>query len=87
MTVKLDPEPDRVLLALYGRDPHIAARIDQCIDWIEAEPMDPRAYRRMFSNGVRAITCVVGSEEWLILWEPTDAGIDYVRFIGQSDAL
>jgi len=87
VTVKLDPEPDRVLLALYSSDPHIPARIDECIDWIEADPMDPRVYRRMFSNGVRAITSVVSSEEWLVLWEPTDSGIDYACSIGQSDAL
>lgn len=84
MSVQLDPEPDRVLNHLYGSDPHIAARIDECIDWIDTEPMDPRAYRRMFSNGIRAITREVDGEEWQILWEPDGSGIDVVRFIGNS---
>lgn len=42
--------------------------------------MDPRAYRRMFSGGIRAISLVIRDEEWLVLWEP-DGDVAAIRAI------
>ena len=70
MKVGLGPAAAAQLDELYDRNPQTATRIDECLDWVEAEPMDPRSYCRMFSGGVRAISRVIREEEWLVLWEP-----------------
>jgi len=80
MKVELDPVASAQLDALYDRDPAGGARVDECIDWIEADPMDPRAYRRMFSGGIRAISRDVNGTPWIVLWEP-DGEIAVVRAI------
>ena len=87
MRLELDPIPAAALEAQHDRDPAVAASLDECLDWIEADPIDPRAHRRQFSNGIRAIVRVVRGEEWLILWEEDPAGTAVVRFIGQSTSL
>lgn len=86
MKVELDPAAAAQLDELYDRDPETAARIDECLDWVEAEPMDPRAYRRMFSGGVRAISRVIREEERLVLWEP-DGDVAAIRVILPADQL
>ena len=86
MKVELDPVAAAQLDALYGREPNGGAQIDDCLDWIEAEPMDPRAYRRMFSGGVRAIARDVNGEEWLVLWEP-DGNVAVIRAVMSADQL
>jgi len=84
--VALDPAAAAQLDAHYDRDPNGGARIDECLDWIEAEPMDPRAYRRMFSGGVRAISRDVNGEEWLVLWEP-DGDVAVIRAVMPANQL
>ena len=86
MKVELDPAAAAQLDELYDRDPETAARIDECLDWVEAEPMDPRVYRRMFSGGVRAISRVIREEEWLVLCEP-DGDVSAIRAILPADQL
>jgi hypothetical protein len=46
----------------------VGAALKECLDWIEAEPVDVRA-RRWFSNGMWAIARAIVGGEWLILWE------------------
>lgn len=87
MRLELDPIPAAELGALHDRDPVVATAIEECLDWIEADPVDPRARRRPFSNGIRAIVQVVRGDEWLILWEEDPADTAVVRFIGQSLSL
>lgn len=87
MKVELDPDPDRALDALHEREPHVAKRIEECLDWLEQDPVDPRARRRQFTNGMKAIMPVVSGEEWLILWEEDPPGTAVIRFIGQSASL
>lgn len=86
MKVELDPAAAAQLDELYDRAPNVAARIDECLDWIEAEPMDPRAYRRMFSGGIRAISRAIDDVEWLVLWEP-DGDVAAIRAILPADRL
>ncbi|MHB1066291.1 MAG: hypothetical protein ACYC2Z_02495 [Candidatus Nanopelagicales bacterium] len=87
MRLLLDPIPADVLDALHDAQPHVAQRLEECLDWIESDPVDPRARRRQFTNGIRAITSVIGGEEWLLLWEEDPDGTAVVRFIGQSASL
>ncbi len=87
MRLELDPIPDAVLESLHRENPRVAQPLEECLDWIEAEPVDPRAKRRQFSNGLRAVTPVVAGEEWLVLWEEDPPGTAVVRFIGQSASL
>lgn len=87
MRLELDPIPAAALDALHDQDPSAAASIEECLDWIEADPVDRRARRRQFSNGIRAIVRVVRGGEWLILWEEDPADTAVVRFIGQSTSL
>jgi len=84
--VELDPAAAAQLDELYDRDPETSARIDECLDWVEAELMDPRAYRRMFSGGVRAISRVIREEDSLVLWEP-DGDVAAIRAILRADQL
>ena len=86
MKVELDPAAAAQLDELYDRDPETAARIDECLDCVEGETMDPRAYRRIFSDGGRAISRVIREEEWLILWEP-DGDVAAIREILPADQL
>ena len=86
MKVMLDHAAAARLDALYSRDPNGGARIDECLDWIEVEPMDPRVYRRMLSGGVRAITRDVNGEPWIVLGEP-DGDVAVIRAVMPADQL
>ena len=87
MIVALDPIPADTLDYLHVGSPRAAERVEACLDWLEGDPVDSRARRRRFSNGLFAITSVVDGEEWLILWEEDPPGTAVVRFIGQSQSL
>lgn len=87
MIVQLDPIPYSTLEDLHRHMPRVAARIEDCLDWLEADPVDPRARRRQFTNGMRAISPIIDGDEWLILWEEDPPNIAVVRFIGQSDSI
>ena len=87
MIVQLDPIPYSTLEDLHRHAPRVAARIEDCLDWLEADPVDPRARRRQFTNGMRAISPIIDGDEWLILWDEDPANTAVVRFIGQSDSI
>ena len=87
MIVQLDPIPYSTLEDLHLHMPRVAARIEDCLDWLEADPVDPRARRRQFTNGMRAISPIIDGDEWLILWEEDPPNTAVVRFIGQSDSI
>jgi len=85
--VQFDPIPFSTLEDLHRHAPSVAARIEDCLDWLEADPVDPRARRRQFTNGMRAISPIIDGEEWLILWEEDPPNTAVIRFIGQSDSI
>jgi hypothetical protein len=85
--VELDPIPAARLDSLHDAQPKVALALEESLDWIEAEPVDVRARRRRFSNGMRAIVRAVAGEEWLILWEEDPPGQPVVRFLGETQSL
>lgn len=85
--LELDPLPAARLDSLYDSDPATAARLDECLDWIEADPVDVRAKRVQFTNGMKAIRRTVSGREWLILWDEDEPGLPVVRFLDESSAL
>jgi hypothetical protein len=85
--VELDPIPADKLDSLHARDPRAASAIEEILDWIEAEPVDPRARRRRFTNGMWAVVRLVGDVEWLVLWEEDPPGQPVIRFIGETASL
>ena len=87
MRVELDPGPAARLDALHEHDPTVADRLEECLDWIEAEPWDMRARRRQFSNGMKAITRRAGGRDGLILWEADQDGVAVIRFLDQTSTL
>ena len=85
--VLLDPIPAEKLDSLHATLPTIAGAIEEARDWFEADPVDPRARRRRFSNGMWAVIRFVADAEWLILWEEDPPGTPVVRFIGETASL
>jgi len=85
--VQLDPIPADKLDSLHATLPWVAAAIEESLDWIGAEPVDLRAKRRRFSNGMWAILRSVADGEWLVLWEEDSPGQPVVRFIGETSSL
>lgn len=85
--VELDPIPADKLDSLHAHQPRIASAIEEVLEWIEAEPIDPRARRRRFTNGRWAVVRVVTNDEWLVLWEEDPPGRPVVRFIGETASL
>jgi len=86
-TLELDPIPDDTLEGLWDRLPKVAEAIEDVLDWIERDPPDPRAKRRRFTNGMWAITTIVGYEEWLIIWDEPEPNLAVIRRIGESASL
>ena len=85
--VELDPAPADRLDSLHEHLPRVAAAIEEILDWIEAEPVDLRAKRRRFSNGLWVVVRSVDGAEWIVLWEEDPPGSPVVRFIGESVSL
>lgn len=85
--VELDPIPADKLDSLHAHDPRVGSAIEEVLDWIEAEPTDPRARRRRFTNGMWAVVRVIADEEWLVLWEEDPPGQPVIRFIGATASL
>jgi hypothetical protein len=82
--VRLDPEPYDALNDLHEHNPVVADAIEDVLDWIEAEPIDARARRRRFSNGLWAATTFAARADWVVLWEESNDQIRHVRYIGPS---
>jgi hypothetical protein len=87
VNVELDPIPSTVLDGLHDTNSAVAKAVEEGLDWLEADPIDVRAKRRQFTNGMRAMSRIVRGEEWIILWEEDPPGTAVVRFIGQSHTL
>jgi hypothetical protein len=85
--LELDPIPAEKLDWLHATLPEVAGKIEECLDWIEADPIDPRAKRRRFTAGLWAILRPGAGSEWLLLWDEEQAGRPVVRFIGETTSL
>jgi hypothetical protein len=83
--VQFDPAPAETLTSLWARLPRVADGLDEAVDWIEAG--DARARRRRFSNGMWAISRVLGGTEWLVLWEEDPPGVAVVRHVGEATSI
>lgn len=86
-TLHLDPTPDDTLESLWTRLPKVAEAVEEMLDWIEADPPDPRAKRRRFTNGMWAVTRLIGGDEWLVVWEEPEPDHPVIRHIGESISL
>jgi hypothetical protein len=85
--LEFDPAPAEKLDSLHTTLPKVAEAIEECLDWIEAEPVDPRARRRRFTNGMWSILRPVGGSEWLVLWDEEEPNHPVIRFIGETSSL
>lgn len=83
----LDPAPADVLTALHSRQPRVADAVEDALDWVEADPPDPRAKRRRFTNGMWGITVRAAGQEWLVIWEEPTPNQPFVRHIGEATSL
>ena len=84
--ISFDPQALDALEKLVVREPKLADRLDEALDWIEEEPVNLRAKRRAFSDGKFAIVVPFHDEDWLIIWSenPNDPSSPIVFFIGES---
>lgn len=85
--LELDPTPAEKLDSLHATLPPAAEMIEECLDWVEAEPVDARAKRRRFSNGTWAIVRPAAGADWLVLWDEEEPGHPVIRFIGETASL
>ncbi|MHB8296897.1 MAG: hypothetical protein ACYDH5_20270 [Acidimicrobiales bacterium] len=85
--LSLDPIPAGKIDSLHETMAEVGRMIEECLDWIEADPVDARARRRRFSNGMWAIVRSAAGSDWLVLWEEPEADLPVVRFIGETSAL
>ncbi len=72
---------------MHESDPRTAWLVEECLAWIESDPVDVRARRIQFSNGIRAIRRVMQGTQWLILWEELTVVRPVVGFIDRSELL
>jgi hypothetical protein len=85
--VLLDPHPEDTLSSLHLTHPRVAGAVEDALDWVEADPPDPRAKRRRFANGMRAITVHAVGQEWLVIWDEPTANRPVVRHIVEATSL
>jgi len=86
-TLRLDPRPADALDALWARNEKLAERIEEVLDWIEADPPDMRARRRLFTNGMWVVSVSGGGEDWTVVWEEETPGEPYVRLIAETTSI
>jgi hypothetical protein len=78
----MDPEPHDELVKLYKTDPTFAARVDEWLDHIEADPTDAMVRRRLIRPGrLWAITISEPDRDSLILWD-LDGDTPVIRYLG-----
>lgn len=85
--LELDPIPAEALDNLYSRAPKVAEAVEDALDWVEADPPDPRSRRRRFTNGRWAISVHAAGEEWIVIWEEPVVDQPVVRHIGEVTSL
>ena len=83
----LDPIPAAKLDGLRVTNANLVEVIEECLDWFEASPVDPRAKRRRFTNGMWAIVRSADGTDWLVLWDEDIPDRPVVRFIGETVSL
>ncbi len=85
--LELDPIPAEKLDGFHATLPRVAEMIEECLDWVDVEPVDTRAKRRRFSNGMWAIVGSTAGSDWLVLWDEVEPGHPVIRFIGETASL
>ncbi len=85
--VLLDPHPEDTLTSLHLSHPRVADAVEDALDWVEADPPDPRAKRRRFTNGMWAITVHAVGQDSLVIWDEPTANRPVVRHIGEATSL
>lgn len=85
--LSLDPGPSAALDALWSRNERLADAVEEALDWIEADPVDVRARRRSFTNGMWVIAVRAGGEDWTIVWEEETHGEPVVRLIAETTSI
>jgi len=83
----LDPAPAEALDRLWGHDERLADAVEEALDWIEADPVDPRATRRRFSNGIWVIAVHAAGQDWTILWEEPEKDHPVVRHLAETTSI
>jgi hypothetical protein len=85
MRLEMDPEPHDALSQLYKTDPTLAARIDEWLDRIEANPTSAQVRHRLIRPGkiwAIAIATPDGNDH-LLLWE-LDGDTPVIRYLGPT---
>ena len=85
-TVSLTPEAQQALDQLWDHNEILADRIEEGLDWIEADPPDIRAKRHGFSGGQYAFEVTYALQTWIVVWAEsrTDPLHPTVYYIGES---
>jgi hypothetical protein len=82
LVLEMDPEPHDELMRLYDSNPALAARIDEWLDRIEADPAAAPVRRRLIRPGrLWAITIADPDSDYLILWD-LDGATPVIRYLG-----
>jgi hypothetical protein len=82
-----DPDADAALSRLEAAGSLLLQRVNQVLDWLEADPAEPRVRRVRFHRpALWCVTVAAGDEEWAVLWEPhaTEADVVVVRYLGPA---
>jgi len=84
--INLTPEAQQVLDQLWDRNEDFADRIEEGLDWIEADPVNIKAKRHGFAGGQYGFEITYTDETWIIVWAEnrTDPTHPTVYFIGES---
>ncbi|MGI8984721.1 MAG: hypothetical protein ACR2HM_09365 [Acidimicrobiales bacterium] len=61
--------------------------MNEVLDWLEADPTDPRVRRVRFHQPLLwCVTVVAGDDEWAALWEPhpTEPNAVAIHYLGPA---
>ncbi len=82
-----DPDANKAVARPESEGSLLGRRVVEVLDWLEADPSDPRVRRIRFHHpALWCVTVVAGEEEWAVLWEPHDTEPDavVVRYVGPA---
>lgn len=83
MKVELDP----AALDAYNSIPlPVAVRVDEILDWIEADDAQRRHKPSLYLDGQWAVSFRALGEYWVLIWEP-DGEVAAGRHIGQVTSI
>lgn len=85
-TANLTPEAQQALDHLWDRNEVLADRIEEGLDWIEADPADIRAKRHGFTGGKYAFEVTYELQTWIVVWAENHADPTHptVYYVGES---